>query len=289
MKNVNELRQFFHYTGNDRPIIDAHRGGVVKGFPENSIEAMANTLRYTPAFMEIDPRLTKDSVIVLMHDATLERNTTGTGKVSDYTLQELKQLRLKDGEGNVTSYQIPTLKEAIAWAKSKTILDLDKKDVPLAMTAKLLKECGAQSYVIITVHTAEQAKFYYEQDKDFFFAAFIRTIDEMEAYEKAGIPWQNIMAYIGPAIKAENKLLIDKLHTRGVMCMISAAPVYDKLKDSAERSAAYQSIIQSGVDIIESDIPAEAAAAVSPLHPAKSKKEKFFRKEKFVERRTAHN
>jgi glycerophosphoryl diester phosphodiesterase len=47
---------------------------------------------------EIDPRITKDSVVVLMHDATLDRTTTGTGRVADHTWAELQQLRLKDAD-----------------------------------------------------------------------------------------------------------------------------------------------------------------------------------------------
>jgi len=79
------LHEYFSYLGNDVPLISGHRGGTTKGFPENCIAAFENTLRYTPAFFEIDPRLTKDSVIVLMHDPTLERTTNGSGKVSDFT------------------------------------------------------------------------------------------------------------------------------------------------------------------------------------------------------------
>lgn len=47
------------------------------GYAENCIEGLENVLTQMPAFFEIDPRLTKDSVIVLMHDATLDRTTTG--------------------------------------------------------------------------------------------------------------------------------------------------------------------------------------------------------------------
>src|SRR5690625_3431882 len=83
--------QFFRYTGRDIAIVTGHRGGIVEGYPENSIEAMENTLRHTHAFFEVDPRFTKAGVIVLMHDVTLDRTTNGTGKVSDYTFEELQE------------------------------------------------------------------------------------------------------------------------------------------------------------------------------------------------------
>ncbi len=103
LESPQAMKEFFRYKGKSTPIISGHRGGMIKGFPENSIETFENTLRNSPAFFEIDPRLTKDSVAVLMHDATLERTTTGTGKVSDYTYAELQKFRLKDPQGNPTA------------------------------------------------------------------------------------------------------------------------------------------------------------------------------------------
>jgi len=131
VNTTRELKEFFRYKGKSTPLISGHRGGMIKGFPENSIETFENTLKHTQAFFEIDPRLTKDSVAVLMHDATLDRTTNGTGKVSDYNYAELQKLRLKDPEGNLTDARIPTLKEVILWSKGKTMVNLDKKDLPL--------------------------------------------------------------------------------------------------------------------------------------------------------------
>jgi glycerophosphoryl diester phosphodiesterase len=278
VKNATDLLKFFRYTGNDVPLISGHRGGTTTGYPENCIPTLENTLRHTPAFFEIDPRLTKDSVIVLMHDATLDRTTTGTGKLSDYTYEELKKFKLKDPQGNITEYGIPTLDEVIKWSKGKTIINLDKKDVPLAMTAKKLKEHNAEAHVMLTVHNAKEAKFYYDDNPRLMFSAFVLTKKAFDEYEKAGIPWSHIMAYVGPTNKPENKELYDMLHAKGVMCMISAAPGYDKLPDAEARTKAYAEIIRSGADVIESDLPIEAAAAISELIPGNSPKLKYFGK-----------
>src|ERR1700754_5151468 len=82
IKNTADLFSFFHYTGNGKQIISGHRGSHIAGYPENAIETFAYVLKHAPAFFEIDPRLTKDSVIVLLHDDTLDRTTTGKGKLS---------------------------------------------------------------------------------------------------------------------------------------------------------------------------------------------------------------
>lgn len=274
INNARELQEFFRYTGQDRPIISGHRGGMMKGYPENSIAIFENTLRFTPLIYEVDPRLTKDSVVVLMHDVTLERTSTGTGKVSDYTYEQLKQFRLIDLEGNLTGYRIPTLVEAIEWSRGKTVLNLDKKDVPLAMTAKLLRECK-NDVVIVGVSNPQEAKFYYNDNPERMMAAHINSKAVFEAYEAAGIPWKNIIAYIGPLTKAENRTLYQLLHAEGVMCMISAASSYDRLKEPARRAANYRDAFSQGADILESDYPIAVAEAIKSLVPKTSIQQKY--------------
>ncbi|WPU92722.1 glycerophosphodiester phosphodiesterase family protein [Mucilaginibacter sabulilitoris] len=278
-KSANEFQQYFKHTGKDMPVISGHRGGTTTGYPENCGATFENTLKHTPAFFEIDPRLTKDSVVVLMHDETLDRTTTGKGKVSDYTFAELQQFRLKDPQGNVTDYKIPTLKDVILWSKGKTVLNLDHKDVPLEMTAKILKECKNDE-VMLTVHNAQQARFYYDNNPKNMMSAFVLTKEAFYTYEKAGVPWKNMIAYIGPTNKPENKELLDLLHAKGVMCMISAAPSYDKLKDSAERATHYRETFTMGADILESDLPIEVATAIKSIMPESGLQKKFWGKAK---------
>lgn len=278
VKTAKDLHAYFQFTGNDPLLIAGHRGGMVKGFPENSIATFENTLKHTPAFFEIDPRLTKDSVMVLMHDATLDRTTTGKGKLSDYTYEELKKFRLKDAEGNVTDFPIPTLSEVIEWARGKTILNLDHKDVPLAMTEALIQKHKADAFVMLTVHSAAEMTWYLSQNKNHTFSAFIRNMKEYEDYSKAGVPFRQMIAYIGPHVKPENKELYALLNKKGTMCMISAASSYDKLKTAEERKAAYIAIAKDGASVLESDYPIEAAEAVKEYAQKSSAKQKFFGK-----------
>lgn len=262
-KSAEKLHLFFKYKKENKPIISGHRGGMVKGFPENSIATLENTLKFTHAFFEIDPRLTKDSVIVLMHDATLDRTTTGKGKLSNYTWDELKELKLKDTEGNITEFGIPTLAEALEWAKGKTILNLDIKDVPFEMTADIIEKYKANSYVMLTVHSPEQAQFYLDRDSTATFSAHIKTPEVFESYKKAGIPWAQMIAYIGSQNIPENQVMYKLLHNVGVKVMISTAPSYDKLPSKEDRAKAYRDFMDQGPDIIESDLPIEVSKALT--------------------------
>ena len=103
----------------------AHRADIVFA-PENSIQALENAIFFGADFIETDVRLTKDGQIVIMHDYSVNRTTNGTGYVSELTLEEIRNLRLKTNWGGSTNYQVPTLEEFIQIAKGKAGLYLDK-------------------------------------------------------------------------------------------------------------------------------------------------------------------
>lgn len=77
--------------------VAAHRGFCAK-FPENTMLAFKEALKLDVDQIETDVRITKDNELVLIHDATLDRTTNGSGRVCDYTLEVLKQLDAGRGE-----------------------------------------------------------------------------------------------------------------------------------------------------------------------------------------------
>ncbi len=251
--------EYFGYNKERGIIVSGHRGGRLPGLPENSLEVLTFVTDNMPVIFEIDPRLTKDSVIVLHHDAKIDRTTTGTGKLNSYTYQELQEsISLEDCEGNVTALKIPKLKDVMVWAKGKTVLNLDKKDVPPATIVSLIKEMDAQDYMMVTVHNGDQAKYYYEQLPGVMQSVFIRNNKEYESFVGSGVPWYNIIAYVGRTIDEKNAEIVEKLHEHGVSCMVSYAPTHDKLEDKEMRKEAYQKeLLSTNPDIIESDLPLE--------------------------------
>lgn len=111
-------------------MIVAHRGCHVEA-PENSISAFKRCIHTGIDMVETDVQPTKDGVLVLMHDATVDRTTEGTGRVSDMTLAELKKLHLRMGKGGpdapLTGETIPTFEEAMEVMRGKILVDLDAK------------------------------------------------------------------------------------------------------------------------------------------------------------------
>lgn len=100
--------------------------------------------------MELDLKLTKDSVLVLSHDATLNRCTTGKGLVSDYTLAEIKQMRLKRAHGVATdSLRMPTLREALECCKDRICVNVDQGYEYYDMVLAITEELGVTDQILI--------------------------------------------------------------------------------------------------------------------------------------------
>ena len=142
------LEKLLHGGNSNYVFVVSHRGDW-RNAPENSLQAIERCIHMGVDIVELDVRISKDSVLVLMHDQTIDRTTTGKGKVSDYTLAELKEFRLKDGLGaKLHRQQIPTLEEALLLCKGKILINVDKSENYMDKVRRLLKETGCESQVI---------------------------------------------------------------------------------------------------------------------------------------------
>lgn len=281
LRQPRDLRALLSY-GKDRvPLVSAHRGGPRKGFPENCLATFENTLRRTHALLEVDPRYTRDGAIVLMHDATLERTTTGRGNVADYTLAQLKELRLKDTAGNVTDYQIPTLDEALEWAKGKTVLVLDQKTVPMEARVKKIQAHRAQAHALVIAYSFEDAKRCYELDKEIMQEVMLPDRAAIDKFARTAVPWRNVVAFVTHTQPAEQSIY-QLLHEQGVLCIVGTSRTLDRdftAGKIAERSLTekYQALIRAGVDILEADLAIEAGQALQQISPKNRWQRKYLK------------
>lgn len=146
---------------NKEIIVVAHRGDW-RNAPENSLQAIKNCIEIGVDMVEIDVRETKDGQLILMHDETIDRTTTGTGKVTELTWNYLQTLQLRDGIGHETLHKIPTLEEALTLCKGKILVNLDKSYDIFAKCYKVVQDTGTEDQVII------KGSITYEQVKDEF-------------------------------------------------------------------------------------------------------------------------
>ncbi|QHL87845.1 glycerophosphodiester phosphodiesterase [Nibribacter ruber] len=105
----------------------AHRGASYLA-PENTLAAVKKALETSADFIEIDVHLSKDGQVVVIHDATVDRTTNGTGQVAQLTLEELKELDA--GSKTDTAFageRIPTLAQVLKTVKGKKKLLIELK------------------------------------------------------------------------------------------------------------------------------------------------------------------
>ena len=255
------LQELFRYDKEPLPLVSAHRGGGAgAGYPENCIATFEHTLQHSFAMLEIDPRYTKDGAIVVHHDDKLERTTTGKGPVKDHTLAELKKLRLKDSAGTVTDYEMPTLDEVLEWARGKTILVLDQKDVPVAARVKKIEEHKAEACAMLIVSSFKDVQACYQLNPNVMTEVMIPNREKVAEFDKLGVPWKNVIAFVGHA-PPEDVELYKAIHERGARCMIGTSRNLDKqviagdVKDINELEPKYRAFLSRGADLIETDIP----------------------------------
>lgn len=124
-QTVNNILQDFEKPASESVLVVSHRADW-RNAPENSLQAIHNCIEMGVDMVEIDLKKTKDGHLILMHDKTIDRTTTGKGKPEDYTLQEIKRLSLKNGAGHKTRHKVPTFEEVMLLCKGKVMVNVDK-------------------------------------------------------------------------------------------------------------------------------------------------------------------
>lgn len=108
-------------------LVVAHRGASASE-AENTLAAFERAIASGADAIELDVRLTRDGVPVVLHDADVARTTDGRGPIRALRLDEARRLRIRTADGATTS--IPTLQEALALLSGQVGLDVEIKNIP---------------------------------------------------------------------------------------------------------------------------------------------------------------
>ena len=266
LKTTNDLYRFLTYDEKRYPLISAHRGGPTDKFPENALETFENSFRKQPIIIECDVRLTKDSQLVLMHDETLDRTTTASGNVHDYDLAALKKFQLKDPQGQVTPYRIPTLDEALRWGAGKVIFTIDvKRGVPYPAVVDAIRRNNAAAYSIVITYNADQAAAVHQLAPDLMISASIRSASDLLRLNDRNVPDNRLVAFVGTSEVDHN--VYELLHEHGILCILGTMGNLDK-QAATHGNAVYTALIERGADILSTDNPAEAGRALNTYRNA---------------------
>lgn len=140
-------------------VVICHRGDW-RNFPENSIPAIESIIRMGADIMELDLKMTADSVLVLSHDATVTRCTNfssvfrdqpgKSARVSDLTLDEIKRLSLKRAHNiTIDTLRMPTLREALMCCKDRICVNVDQGYEFYDQVLELTEELGVTDQILI--------------------------------------------------------------------------------------------------------------------------------------------
>lgn len=248
---------FFRYQPNQPIHISAHRGGGdYSGYPENCIASFGWLAKQMPVIIECDINLSKDSVLLMMHDDQLDRTSTGKGVISATDWQQMKNLQLKDNKGKITQFGIPTLGEVLAWGKGKVAFTLDvKKSVPYEMVVAAVQKAKAQRYAAVITYNERDAAKVYALDKSIMISVTIRNKEEYNRHAALGIPDGNMIAFVGT--RMPDSSLCSFLHNKGIRCILGTLGNLDKMAE-AKGDSLYSQFVRLGADILSSDRPLEA-------------------------------
>ena len=234
-------------------LVAAHRA-TNPNYPENSLAAIEESIRIGVDIVEIDIRKSKDGELVIMHDKTIDRTTNGTGKVDDFTLAELKELRLKFGN-DITEEQVPTFEEVLQLTKGKILLDVDFKlegEAAVRQTFKLIEKYGMADQILFFLYDYPETTQYQELNKDIkimpraYSRKDIRAIKKLEdisiihideSYYKNGIMRRTIKS--------------------GYRVWINALGKYDAMERQRKDSGFDALLTRKYVNVIQTDLPEE--------------------------------
>jgi glycerophosphoryl diester phosphodiesterase len=216
-------------------IITSHRGA---GFlePENTLRAIRRAIALGADQVEIDVQLTRDGYLVLMHDATVDRTTNGTGNVADLTIEEIRQLDAGHGE------RVPTLEEVLTLTDGKITPQIELKGPGTApAVVKTLDEMGSADKVVLTSFLHQQLLEVRQLNKDIPSGALWGRLppDVVFRSQQLGVQalhiWHEFI----------DRQLVADVHAQGLLIRAWNANTEEDI----------QRLIELGVDAIGSDRP----------------------------------
>jgi len=260
-----DLNSLFDCLGRDgKTLVAAHRGGPAPGFPENAIETFENMMGRAPAFLEIDVATSADGILYLMHDDTLDRTTSGADAIESVAWKEVSAMQLEDSTGRATPYHPPSFAEALAWAEGRTILEIDfKKTTRYEDVIAEITRQQAEDRVILIAYTTAQARRLHRLAPRVMISLSVSTQSDLNNAVAAGVPADRLLGFTG--IEDPKPRLFSMLGAQDIEVVfgtLGGRDSIDKEIEATGNDSLYADLSVMGVDIIATDRPAAAQAAL---------------------------
>ena len=244
----NESKDDFSKPKNGNTYVIAHRG-VHNGIPENTIAAYQKAIDLGCDFVEIDLRITKDGRFVSVHNSTVDAYVEGiSGKVSDFTLAELKKMNIGKRVGpGWENERIPTFEEILQLCKGQIGIYLDLKESYVKELVEIIKQYGMERDIVWYIPISYSQAI--EELKRICYRCLPMPDPDLNDIE------QTIEKYrprvIAPVMDQYSKTYLDKAHSYSVKVFVD--------EDEGDEEE-WEKILSWGTDGIQTDKPAELIA-----------------------------
>jgi len=241
---IDENEWPFDKPKNGNTYVIAHRG-VHIGIPENTISAYKQAIALGCDFIEIDIRRTKDGKFVSVHNSTIDAYVDSlSGKVSDFTLAELKQMNIgKRIDPIWENERIPTFEEILMLCKNKIGIYLDLKEPYVKELIEIIKNYEMEESIVWYIPTS-----------------YIDAIKEVKNNCKKCLPMpdpgpiENVVSVveeINPSVIATDMGELSKEYMTAAQNYNVRVFVDEKNGDKKE----WEKLLEFGVDGIQTDNP----------------------------------
>lgn len=234
-------------------LVQAHRGGPRPGYAENALSTFQRSIADGAVFLEMDVARTADGHLVLMHDDTVDRTTTGTGRVDAMTLDTFKALTLVDETGQALDESPPSFAEALAAIDGTGIAQVDLKDITVQEAIAGLQAGAALNRAVLITYSLDDAIAAHRLAPDLMISAGLDDLSDLETLTSAGVDPSRIVAWLGlgdgdPSLDAE-------LAARGIETS------FGDFRAEARGTADYLAMSDNGAEVISvDDVPAATRA-----------------------------
>jgi len=239
----------FHNPDSKYILVAAHRCAH-NGHPENSLSALKHAIELGVDITETDVKVTKDSVVVLMHDGKIDRTTNGKGNPENYTLAELKKFRLKMPDGTLTDETIPTFEEFLKIAKGKIMVDIDIKTSYLKPVVDVVKKTKTQKQVFYFDDDYESLQKVRSMDPS---AMFMPRAHSFHEADSALIRFKPQVVHIDDSFYTKD--VTGLIKSKRSRIWINALDKADKVIRKGEIDKAMNDLLVNHANIIQTDEP----------------------------------
>jgi glycerophosphoryl diester phosphodiesterase len=172
----------FSFKAKKYIVVISHRGNHTN-VPENTLQAFLQAIDCGADYVEVDVRMTKDEQFIVMHNATVDKMTNGSGAIKELGFEEIKKLRINNQNNDGKIYLIPSFEEILELCRGKIKIYLDFKDGDVEKAFNLIKKHEMQNDVAVYINSE---KLYDEWKKIAPELPLISSIPSKASFEESG-------------------------------------------------------------------------------------------------------